>query len=456
MFVFDDLAELDDRGDAGAAARSAVRHADARAARAPSRRSATSSSATCRSAPPKSCSRTSKRAARCAWPKSKPRRRKSWRIVRKMADSGEISAGGQGRGSSSERDPREPVALELRRALAAQADAAGLPSPPSVRGPAGAGTGRACRRVPARPCRRPRRGPGREPRMVAQIEGILDSFTRPLARAGRRSRRGIDRPGRAHRRQPARPRLQRRSGPAGRPACTRRSTRSAAGNRDVELRLHPDDFGVLAAAPGRARRRAPVRRRRARRAAICACMAKACASTARSPRACSRCSIIDRRASATTAAMPDDDARASPPPTGSRRAACAWPGGCAPNPHAHRSGSRAKACLRRVVGLTLEASGCSAPLGSRCRVEHGGRRWVDAEVVGFAGDRTLSDADRRPRAACCPTRASCARASAAKSPVGDGLLGRVIDGDGVPLDGLGPLRVGRTCASLDAARRSMR
>ncbi|HBG50512.1 MAG TPA: flagellum-specific ATP synthase FliI, partial [Gammaproteobacteria bacterium] len=43
--------------------------------------------------------------------------------------------------------------------------------------------------------------------------------------------------------------------------------------------------------------------------------------------------------------------------------------------------------LRRVVGLTLEASGCRAAVGERCLVEtqEGGR--LEAEVVGFAGDR---------------------------------------------------------------------
>jgi flagellum-specific ATP synthase len=43
--------------------------------------------------------------------------------------------------------------------------------------------------------------------------------------------------------------------------------------------------------------------------------------------------------------------------------------------------------LRRAIGLTLEASGCEAArrhLQDRSR--DGG--WVDAEVVGFAGDRS--------------------------------------------------------------------
>ena len=95
--------------------------------------------------------------------------------------------------------------------------------------------------------------------------------------------------------------------------------------------------------------------------------------------------------------------------------------------------------LRRAVGLTLEATGCSAPLGSRCSVESSGGRWVDAEVVGFAGDRTflmptsdLSGLLPNARVITGSTRGEVA--------VGEGLLGRVIDSDGVPLDGRPPLR----------------
>ncbi|MDG2519784.1 flagellar protein export ATPase FliI [Lysobacter soli] len=95
--------------------------------------------------------------------------------------------------------------------------------------------------------------------------------------------------------------------------------------------------------------------------------------------------------------------------------------------------------LRRAVGLTLEASGCSAPLGSRCRVETHGGVWVDAEVVGFSGDRTFLMPSAHlegllPNARVVPSR------QRGEVAVGEGLLGRVIDSDGVPLDGRGPIR----------------
>ena len=95
--------------------------------------------------------------------------------------------------------------------------------------------------------------------------------------------------------------------------------------------------------------------------------------------------------------------------------------------------------LRRAVGLTLEASGCSAPLGSRCRVETAGGRWVETEVVGFSGDRTflMPTADL---AGLLPNARVVTSHQEGEVAVGDGLLGRVIDSDGVPLDGRGPIR----------------
>ena len=105
--------------------------------------------------------------------------------------------------------------------------------------------------------------------------------------------------------------------------------------------------------------------------------------------------------------------------------------------------------LTRLAGQTLEAIGCEAALGARCRIEARGHGPVDAEVVGFAGDRlflmpTGQLAGVMPNARVVPTR------SVARVGVGDALLGRVIDGRGEPLDGRGPVRYsGRQ--PLDAA-----
>lgn len=96
--------------------------------------------------------------------------------------------------------------------------------------------------------------------------------------------------------------------------------------------------------------------------------------------------------------------------------------------------------LRRVVGLTLEAEGCEAPLGARCLVSTADGTQLDTEVVGFADDRLLLMPVTEMHGVLPNARVRpCARAG--DLPVGAALLGRVVGADGVPLDGLGPLEV---------------
>jgi flagellum-specific ATP synthase len=95
--------------------------------------------------------------------------------------------------------------------------------------------------------------------------------------------------------------------------------------------------------------------------------------------------------------------------------------------------------LRRAIGLTLEASGCEAPLGGRCRVESSGGRWVETEVVGFSGERTYL-MPTAELSGLLPNARVIAGTSLGEVDVGEGLLGRVIDSNGVPLDNRPPLR----------------
>lgn len=95
--------------------------------------------------------------------------------------------------------------------------------------------------------------------------------------------------------------------------------------------------------------------------------------------------------------------------------------------------------LTRMVGLTLEAVGCQAPIGARCRVVDPDNSEVEAEVVGFSGEKLFLMLTGElqgivPNARVIPTN------RVYQAPVGAALLGRVIDGGGHPLDGLGPLR----------------
>jgi flagellum-specific ATP synthase len=94
--------------------------------------------------------------------------------------------------------------------------------------------------------------------------------------------------------------------------------------------------------------------------------------------------------------------------------------------------------LTRMVGLTLEATGCEASVGDYCDVITVGGQRVESEVVGFAGNRLYlmptSDAQGLgPSARVIP------RQRAGTVRVGPEMLGRIVDGAAYPLDNLGPL-----------------
>ncbi len=94
--------------------------------------------------------------------------------------------------------------------------------------------------------------------------------------------------------------------------------------------------------------------------------------------------------------------------------------------------------LRRMVGLTLEAEGCSAPIGARCTVISPNNTEIEAEVVGFAGDKLylMPTSDIH---GLMPNARVIASANVCEAKVGPKLLGRIIDGGGNPLDGKGPI-----------------
>ena len=115
--------------------------------------------------------------------------------------------------------------------------------------------------------------------------------------------------------------------------------------------------------------------------------------------------------------------------------------------------------LLRVTGLVLEAAGIRVPVGSVCEVISEGQSPVLAEVVGFSGDRAFlmptgdlhglsSGARVVPRPApLMPPRWGVETHPWRRSedrglhlPMGDGLLGRVVDSHGRPLDRQGPLQ----------------
>ncbi|MFH2050849.1 MAG: FliI/YscN family ATPase [bacterium] len=92
-----------------------------------------------------------------------------------------------------------------------------------------------------------------------------------------------------------------------------------------------------------------------------------------------------------------------------------------------------------LVGMIIEVGGMAAPMGSLCRLETGRfQEPVLCEVVGFRENRLLLMPFKAARG-IAPGRPVTLVANRLTVPVGRELLGRVIDGMGRPLDGLGSL-----------------
>jgi flagellum-specific ATP synthase len=95
--------------------------------------------------------------------------------------------------------------------------------------------------------------------------------------------------------------------------------------------------------------------------------------------------------------------------------------------------------LVRTVGLVMEARGIHVAIGERCFVESEASRLVSAEVVGFDGGRVLLMAAGHAEG-LAPGARVIPGGRAMEVGVGEALLGRVIDGGGLPIDGKGPVR----------------
>ncbi|WP_209580675.1 flagellar protein export ATPase FliI [Herbaspirillum huttiense] len=119
--------------------------------------------------------------------------------------------------------------------------------------------------------------------------------------------------------------------------------------------------------------------------------------------------------------------------------------------------------ITRVAGLVMEAVGLKLPVGSPCNVPLPNGMMIEAEVVGFQDERLFlmpqSDVEGivpgtrvypvepvRPPPRTGPISFTPRRVDehSRRLPVGDELLGRVLDGAGRPLDNLGPLHTERS------------
>src|SRR5690606_828771 len=106
--------------------------------------------------------------------------------------------------------------------------------------------------------------------------------------------------------------------------------------------------------------------------------------------------------------------------------------------------ARREGRVREAVGVALEAEGLDVSIGELCHI-HPGRgalgadaEPIPAEVVGCRGERSVLGPLSDVQGIGLGSRVT-ATGHPFQVPVGDAMLGRVLDGLGQPIDGLGPL-----------------
>lgn len=94
-----------------------------------------------------------------------------------------------------------------------------------------------------------------------------------------------------------------------------------------------------------------------------------------------------------------------------------------------------------VSGVMVEARGVPASMGELCRIERGNGDPIEAEVIGFRGDRTLL-MPHGDLIGLSPGQSVYALGRTFGIEVSDAMLGRVLDGFGEPLDDRPPVPSG--------------
>ena len=94
--------------------------------------------------------------------------------------------------------------------------------------------------------------------------------------------------------------------------------------------------------------------------------------------------------------------------------------------------------VTRAIGLTLEAVGFHQPVGSRCWVIKSSKEKVEAEVVGFTDDKSYLMCIGQTQG-IAPGMSILPTGKVAEVGVSQHLLGRVLNGAGLPIDGLGSI-----------------
>ncbi len=91
-----------------------------------------------------------------------------------------------------------------------------------------------------------------------------------------------------------------------------------------------------------------------------------------------------------------------------------------------------------TVGLLIESIGPAVAIGDFCEMDGGGGRRIRTQVIGFRNGRVLAMPLDEPEGLTLGAKV-IARPQDARLAVGPGLLGRVLDGFGAPLDGGPPI-----------------
>jgi len=107
--------------------------------------------------------------------------------------------------------------------------------------------------------------------------------------------------------------------------------------------------------------------------------------------------------------------------------------------------------VRNVRGLIIEGRGPEASIGEVCRIRIKPGHEVLSEVVGFERDviKLMAIGDMEGIAPGCLITAT---GRSLTVPVGDGLMGRVLDGIGRPIDNKGPANASPSRSPLVCAR----
>ena len=94
--------------------------------------------------------------------------------------------------------------------------------------------------------------------------------------------------------------------------------------------------------------------------------------------------------------------------------------------------------VTELTGLLVESKGPAAAVGDFCEIQASGGAGIRTQVIGFRDGKILS-MPLEETAGLQPGDSIVARQNESQMAVGEGLLGRVLDGFGQPIDGKGPI-----------------